>query len=100
MSVPSVLPGTQTAASAQDAEGVSPRNGFIQLVEGGRGSIPSPALSLQSRLGRDCRADGAAVRSGIGTRWPLYLALPFWLVVSALMWVAIIVGVRSILGGA
>jgi hypothetical protein len=63
MSVPAVLPGAQTAASAQVTE-------------------------------------GSAAPTGTRRPWPLYLALPFSLGVSALMWLAILAGLRSILAGA
>lgn len=55
----------------------------------------SPARVLQERL--QTNIWGAAdVVEFEGKRWPLYLALPFWLAISGLLWAAIITSVLAL----
>ena len=59
--------------------------GHIQVAEEAHAAAASPARALQARLEQDFQADHATEG-----RWPLYAALGFWGVVSALFWAAII----------
>lgn len=60
----------------------------IQIAEEASQATPSPARALQARLEQDLL--GQAEPAAVEGRWPLYLALPFWGGVSALLWAAII----------
>jgi len=62
----------------------------IHGAEGATTAAPSPARALQARLEMDLRGDAQA--EIVEGRWPLYVALPFWGGVSAVMW-AVIIGV-------
>jgi hypothetical protein len=69
----------------------------VQVVEGGFEPVSSPARALQARL-----ESGYAEERGIeGTaqdgRWPLYLALPFWVVLSSLMWTGVVTGAWALI---
>jgi hypothetical protein len=59
-------------------------------------AYPSPARVLQERLqSSQLSSPGAAAIED--KRWPLYLALPFWLGLSGLTWAAIIAGVLALI---
>jgi hypothetical protein len=92
MSVPAVRPIAVPAG-----EPVQPAQPGLKAVEGAdeTAAHPSPARILQERL----QSSGWAAAGDVEIdekRWPLYLALPFWIGLSGLMWAAIIVGVLAL----
>jgi hypothetical protein len=86
MPAPAVRHASESDAAPQPRE--EGARSQPQVAEEASTATPSPARALQARLERDLlsQADEIAVEG----RWPLYLALPFWGGVSALMWAAII----------
>ena len=67
----------------------------INVAEGASAAAPSPARALQARLAQDLRGDVQV--EVVEGRWPLYVALPFWGGVSAMLWAAIIGGAWLVL---
>ena len=86
MPVPAVRHVSEPDAASHPEEGTA--RGQIQIAEETSTSASSPARALQARLEHDLL--GRAAEGAVGARWPLYIALPFWGGVSALMWAAII----------
>jgi hypothetical protein len=86
MSVPAVRQNVARAGKRPQ-----PALSSVKAVEGadGMAAYPSPARILQERLQSNPWAASDAVEFD-GKRWPLYLALPFWLGLSGAMWAAII----------
>ncbi len=93
MPVPAVRHASEPDAAPQPKE--EPARGQIQVAEEASAAAPSPARVLQARLERDLL--GEADEIAVEGRWPLYIALPFWGGVSALLWAAIIGGAWLVL---
>jgi hypothetical protein len=86
------MPATAARHASQPDAATQPKEEAarpeIHVAEGASAAAPSPARALQARLEQDLRGD--AQEEIVEGRWPLYVALPFWGGVSALMWAAII----------
>lgn len=73
-----------------------PAAATIQVADAALEPVASPARALQARV-KSGYADGwEAGAADAEGRWPLYLALPFWVGISALMWIGIIALVWTI----
>jgi hypothetical protein len=62
----------------------------VRVAKGGSEPVASPARELQARLESDYAEGWDGEAAGAVTRWPLYLAVPFWLGLASLMWVGLI----------
>jgi hypothetical protein len=93
MSVPAVR---QVAApSAKRSQPAPSSLAAVDTAGGTACASPSPARVLQERLESNLCAAGDTVEFE-DKRWPLYLAVPFWLGLSGLLWAAIIASVLAL----
>jgi hypothetical protein len=88
---PDLAPRPELAPQPKDTGG----RGQIHVAEDASTAAPSPARALQARLEQDLR--GEPQEQAAEGRWPLYIALPFWGGVSAMLWAGIIGGAWLVL---
>ena len=93
MPLPAVRPAAEPESAPQPME--APVRSSIHVAEEASAAAPSPARALLARLEQDLQGD--AQEQGDEGRWPLYIALPFWGGVSAMLWAAIIGGAWLVL---
>ncbi len=62
----------------------------VQVADSGFEPVSSPARALQARLESGYAEDLDTRRTDQAGRWPLYLALPFWIGLSSAMWVGVV----------
>ena len=93
MSVPAVR---QVAAPSAKRSQPTPSNlAAVDTAVATPGGAPSPARALQEHLETNLWAS-AETAEPEDKRWPLYLAVPFWLGMSGLLWGAIISGILAV----
>jgi len=69
----------------------------VQVAEAGFEPVSSPARALQARLESGYFDSLAAGVADEEARWPLYLALPFWIGLASLMWGGLIAGILAVI---
>ena len=84
----SVVESSSPSSAPSQVEPEAPA--AVQVAEDGREPVASPARALLERLESGYAEGPEAEAFAAESRWPLYLALPFWAGLSALMWAGVI----------